>query len=67
MRVLLHTINEIFQQVASGRDEPVSVKNLLKGEGKFEFRKIISGWLVDCAQCTIQAACTPSRTFGGHL
>jgi hypothetical protein len=57
-RVILHTFDEIFQPLRledqDTQQEPVSLKKLRKGDGVWETRKTILGWIVDTIQKTLE-------------
>jgi hypothetical protein len=57
-RVLLHTLDEVFRPLEAGdnpfRNEPTSVKKLLKGDGYWETRKLILGWILDTLRMTVE-------------
>jgi hypothetical protein len=50
-RSLLHSLDEVFRALAPGdnpnRQEPASVKKLLKGDGRWAMRKVVLGWVLD--------------------
>ena len=57
-RVLFHSLDEVFRPLAPSdppkRQEPASVKKLLKGDGYWATRHIILGWLIDTVRMTIE-------------
>lgn len=57
MRVLLHTLDEIFRPLEPSddrhRQEPASVKKLNKGDAGWSTRKVVLGWLIDTVAGTI--------------
>jgi hypothetical protein len=56
-RVLFHTIDEVLKPLDPAHkfhQEPTSVKKLRKGDGYWETRKIILGWLIDTINQTIE-------------
>jgi hypothetical protein len=57
-RVLFHSLDEVFRPLDSTdsphRQEPASVKKLLKGDAFWATRHIILGWLVDTVRLTIE-------------
>jgi hypothetical protein len=56
-RSLLHSLDEVFRALAPGdnpnRQEPASVKTLLKGDGRWASRKVVLGWILDTVARTI--------------
>jgi hypothetical protein len=46
-RVLFHTLDELFR-------EPASTKKLAKGDGHWETRKLILGWIIDTLRMTTE-------------
>ncbi|GKZ00083.1 hypothetical protein MPSEU_000961700 [Mayamaea pseudoterrestris] len=56
-RVLLHTFDQVLRPLEPtdlpARQEPVSVKKLLKGDGAWTTRKQVLGWLVDTVAMTV--------------
>ena len=57
-RVLLHTLDQVFRPLEEGdvptRQEPASVKKLLKGDATWATRKVMLGWLIDTERNTIE-------------
>jgi hypothetical protein len=57
-RILLHTIDEIFQPLDPAlsqiHQEPISVKKLKKGDAFWATRKVFLGWLIDTINQTIE-------------
>jgi hypothetical protein len=57
-RALLHSLDKIFRPVdpsdSSFRQEPASIKKLLKGDGTWSTRKIILGWLIDTVEGSLR-------------
>ena len=57
-RALLHVMDKVFRPLDSDdnphRQEPTSVKKLLKGDGTWDTRKIILGWILDTVNGTIE-------------
>jgi hypothetical protein len=57
-RVLFHTLDEVFRPLEPGdkptRQEPASVKKLRKGDGFWETRKLVLGWILDTLRMTIE-------------
>ena len=57
-RALLHAMDKVFRPLDPDdnphRQEPASVKKLLKGDGTWDTRKIILGWILDTVNGTIQ-------------
>ena len=49
-RKVLHAIHSVFPPpniAGHNGDDPISVKKLTEGEGLWEYRKIILGWIFD--------------------
>ena len=56
-RSLLHSFDLVFRPLEQGeepRQEPVSVKKLLKGDSCWATTKVLLGWLVDSVRGTIE-------------
>ena len=56
-RELLHAIDEVLAQPGpdeAHRNEAVSLKKLLKGDGSWATRKLILGWVIDTVRQTIE-------------
>jgi len=57
-RILFHTINEVLTplepEYSTLHKEPISIKKLLQGDGHWELKKIILGWLLDTLNCTVK-------------
>jgi hypothetical protein len=57
-RILFESIDSVFRPLSSDdpstRQEPISVKKLLKGDGAWRTRKTILGWVVDSVRHTIE-------------
>jgi hypothetical protein len=57
-RSLLHSLNEVFRALAPGdnpnRQEPASVKKLLKGDGRWATCTVVLGWILDTVARTIE-------------
>jgi hypothetical protein len=55
-RQLLHCVDEVLARPLpdEGRNEVVSLKKLLKGNGSWGTRKLILGWIVDTVRQTIE-------------
>jgi hypothetical protein len=57
-RSLLHSLDEVFRALSPGdnpnRQEPTSVKKLLKGDGRWATRKVVLGWVLDTVAKTIE-------------
>jgi hypothetical protein len=57
-RILFHTLDEALRQLDEHdnpcRQEPASIKKLLKGDAYWATRKEILGWILDCARMTIE-------------
>ena len=58
---LLHAIDEVLARPEvskNQRQEAVSLKKLLKGDGSWGTRKIILGWAVDTVGSSCKGCCT---------
>ena len=57
-RALLHSLDDVFRGLEPSdipeRQEPASVKKLLKGDATWATRKLILGWIVDMVKGTIE-------------
>jgi hypothetical protein len=57
-RILFESIDAIFRPLCpddpATRQEPISVKKLLKGDGSWQTRKTLLGWVVDSVRHTIE-------------
>ena len=56
-RNILHSIDLVFDEPRPGEDnrnEAASLKKLLKGDGSWDTRKLILGWIIDTALGTIE-------------
>ena len=57
-RALLHFLDKNFRPVdpsdSSFRQEPASIKKLLKGDGTWSTRKIILGWFIDTVEGSLR-------------
>jgi hypothetical protein len=57
-RVLMHSLDEIFRPLHPAdnphRKEPASDKKLRQGDGHWETRKLVLGWIIDTIQMTIE-------------
>jgi hypothetical protein len=57
-RSLLHALDSVFRGLDTSdgphRQEPASVKKLLKGDGTWTTVKLVLGWLIDTVRKTIQ-------------
>jgi hypothetical protein len=57
-RVLLHSLDEVFRPLQPGdnphRKEPASEKKLGQGDGYWETRKLVLGWIIDTIAMTIE-------------
>jgi hypothetical protein len=57
-RVLFTAIDSVFRPLEPGdsphRQEPISVKKLLKGDGCWTTRKVVLGWLIDTVRHTVE-------------
>ncbi|MCA1806662.1 MAG: hypothetical protein LC687_02190, partial [Actinobacteria bacterium] len=54
---LLHALDQVLARPASNephRNEAISLKKLLKGDGSWNTRKLILGWIVDTIRQTIE-------------
>jgi hypothetical protein len=76
-RILLSSLDEVKGRLDNAddvhRQEPASVKNMLKGDATWATRKIVLGWMLDTCAMTIQLpapspSCHPPvRTLVFHL
>ena len=56
-RILLHAVDDVLAQPNPDepfRQEAVSLKKLLKGDGHWDTRKLILGWIIDTVRRTIE-------------
>jgi hypothetical protein len=57
-RIMLHTLDDIFRPLGPQdnphRKEPVSEKKLRQGDGSWETRKLVLGWILDTIAMTIE-------------
>ena len=57
-RALLHALDKVFRPLEKSdglhRQEPASLKKLLKGDATWDTRKVILGWLIDTVRGTIE-------------
>ena len=57
-RVILHSLDEVFRPLEPGdnphRKEPASDKKLAQGDGYWETRKLVLGWILDTIAMTIE-------------
>jgi hypothetical protein len=57
-RIIFESIDSVFRPLGpddpSTRQEPISVKKLLKGDGSWQTRKTILGWVIDSVQHTLE-------------
>jgi hypothetical protein len=57
-RIILHSLDEVFRPLSPTdnphRKEPASEKKLLQGNGHWETRKIVLGWILDTIAMTIE-------------
>jgi hypothetical protein len=57
-RILLHSLDEVFRPLQANdnphRKEPASEKKLAQGDGAWETRKLILGWIIDTVAMTIE-------------
>lgn len=57
-RALFHLLDLVFRELNpddnSHRQEPASIKKLLKGDGTWATRKVVLGWLIDTVNGTIE-------------
>ena len=54
---LLHAVDQVLAQPSvsdSSRNEAVSLKKLLKGDGSWETRKLVLGWIIDTLRQTLE-------------
>ncbi len=54
---LLHAIDQVLAQPSvseAHRNEAVSMKKLLKGDGSWETRKLVLGWIIDTLRQTLE-------------
>ena len=56
---ILHGIHDLFPPDEDDNEDPVSLKKLLKGDGAWELRKELLGWIFDGRYKTIELA--PSK------
>jgi hypothetical protein len=70
-RALLATLDTVFRRLSEGdngfRQEPASVKKMLKGDATWATRKVILGWLVDTLKMTIEPPPTASSAYSKFL
>jgi hypothetical protein len=56
--VMFHSLDEIFRPLQPGdnphRKEPASEKKLAQGDGAWETRKLVLGWIIDTVAMTIE-------------
>jgi len=53
---ILHGIHDVFPPDADDNEDPISLKKLLRGEGAWDLRKEILGWIFDGKAKTIELA-----------
>lgn len=57
-RVMLHSLDKVFRPLEAGdnphRKEPASDKKLAQGDGYWETRKLVLGWILDTVAMTIE-------------
>ena len=57
-RALLHTLDSVFRGLSPTdnphRQEPASVKKLLKGDATWATRKVVLGWVIDTVRSTLE-------------
>jgi hypothetical protein len=57
-RTLFHSLDQVFRPLESGdnpnRQEPASIKKMLKGDATWATRKTIVGWTVDTVRMTVE-------------
>jgi hypothetical protein len=57
-RIRLHSLDEIFRPLQPGdnphRKEPASEKKLSQGDGYWDTRKLVLGWIIDTVAMTIE-------------
>ena len=67
-RILLHSLDRVFRPLEQGdvptRQEPASVKKLLKGDATWTTKKVMLGWMIDTIKGTI--ALPPHRVERLH-
>ena len=67
-RALLHAMDKVFRPLDPDdnphRQEPASIKKLLKGDGAWDTRKIILGWIIDTMNGKIEPPPSDSTSQG---
>jgi hypothetical protein len=67
-RALLHSLDKVFRVISSTdgpfRQEPASIKKLLKGDAIWSTRKVVLGWVLDTTTKTIKLP--PNRVARLH-
>jgi len=57
-RIIMHAIDDIFRPLSPAdgpqHKEPISVKKLQQGDGAWQTRKILLGWLIDSIRHTLE-------------
>jgi hypothetical protein len=57
-RILFHSLDQVFRPLESAdnpnRQEPASIKNMLKGDATWSTRKTSLGWTVDTVRMTVE-------------
>jgi len=55
-RILMNTIDEVLKSPADlpGASKPISEKKLGQGDGSYNPRKLILGWLIDASKKTLE-------------
>ena len=56
-RILMHTVDDVLARPAKDepfRQEAISLKKLLQGDGRWDTRKLILGWIIDTVKRTIE-------------
>ena len=70
-RALFHSFDTVFRPLTAGdnafRQEPISVKKLLKGDGAWATQKVLLGWFVDTIAGTISLPPHRLERFGALL
>jgi len=70
-RILFHALDQVFRPVDSTnkycRQEPASIKKLLKGDARWMTSKIILWWLIDTVSKTIRLPAHPCGKTAGNL
>ena len=57
-RALFHSLDQVLRQLSPGdnthRQEPASIKKMLKGDARWTTRKVVLGWIIDTIQGTVE-------------